>query len=770
MGKLACSVSGLGVLFGLVLFAAGASAQPIPGQIIVDPDHPQHLIRQDGGPVYISGPGDPENFLFRGTRNADGTRDGDQLDLVQTLIDNGGNVIYMQAVRSHGGDGDSSHNPFIDNRASNGLSTIKLDQWEEWFTLMDDNDIVVYLYLYDDGVEIYGDADDVEPDENDFLVIITNYFKHHRNIIFSIAEEYDEVLSEARMENIAAVIKATDEHDHVISGHHADWGQAGIFQLAGMPSFDQWALYAREADDTLELHQDLVQAYFSGVDDDFGIAMVELWPDHGTGADHRHNNWACGMAAAHALATGMDIEGTPIADMQSCRIQQQFMESTDFNTMQPSDALRSDGTKWVLADAPRSYIAYAEPLDPGVDIGLRSMVAGSFDLSWLDTVSGERVEELGVAVVNGTNTFTPPVSFGNEVAVWIRPAVFDPDGDGVTEDDNCPIISNPEQEDSDDDGAGDACDDCPFDADDDIDGDMVCGDVDNCPDVANDQTDTDGDLIGDGCDVCPNDETNDAADGDGVCQDLDNCPDAENSDQDDADEDGAGDACDVCPNDATDDAADGDGVCQDVDNCPDVRNDDQADADEDGAGDACDVCIDDVENDADGDGACETDDNCPLIANDDQADLDMDGVGDLCDEDIDGDLTLNADDCAPMNPGDGAQVPPILTLVITRDDTGGAVLEWLEADSGLDHGEGGYVIVTGGILALWFEEDFRSACRLRIPPGLTYTDTRPFPARGDGWYYLMTGENDCGIGDLGSSMGPVDPRGDLVAFPPPDCP
>jgi hypothetical protein len=72
---------------------------------------------------------------------------------------------------------------------------------------------------------------------------------------------------------------------------------------------------------------------------------------------------------------------------------------------------------------------------------------------------------------------------------------FDADSDGVPDiSDNCPSVSNAQQEDSDGDGRGDACD-----PDDDADG--VADTLDNCPAVSNpDQFDVDGDGIGNACD------------------------------------------------------------------------------------------------------------------------------------------------------------------------------------------------------------------------------------------------------------------------------
>lgn len=255
--------------------------------------------------------------------------------------------------------------------------------------------------------------------------------------------------------------------------------------------------------------------------------------------------------------------------------------------------------------------------------------------------------------------------------------VTDGDGDGVNDDDdNCPDVSNPDQTDTDLDGAGDACDS-------DDDGDGVADDDDNCQFSVNaDQLDLDGDGLGDVCDA--------DLDGDGTCDDPaiqigctggpDNCPVNPNPFQTDTDSDGSGDECDEdddndgvcdtdqagvacaagpdnCPtlaNPGQGDSPDGDGIgddCDadddndgtndDVDNCPVTANVDQNDTDTDGAGDACDA-------DDDGDDVSDDFDNCQFVYNVDQGDTDGDGIGDACndEDDVDGDeWSDNLDNC-----------------------------------------------------------------------------------------------------------------------------
>ena len=102
----------------------------------------------------------------------------------------------------------------------------------------------------------------------------------------------------------------------------------------------------------------------------------------------------------------------------------------------------------------------------------------------------------------------------------------DDDSDGVVDlVDNCPLVPNPDQENSVHPGtaAGDQCED--------PDADLVFDVDDNCPDNSNhDQADTDGDAVGDACD---------------------NCPALSNAAQTNTDGDEWGDACDYCPTTST---------------------------------------------------------------------------------------------------------------------------------------------------------------------------------------------------------------------------
>jgi len=139
------------------------------------------------------------------------------------------------------------------------------------------------------------------------------------------------------------------------------------------------------------------------------------------------------------------------------------------------------------------------------------------------------------------------------------------DGDGCDTDDdndtildaadNCPIVANTDQLDSNGNGLGDACDG-------DFDGDGILDAADNCRQIANaDQADLDGDGQGDLCDLDD--------DGDGVLDSADACPTT------------VGSGADGCPNGNEDVGTD-----TGSDTGADTGSDGGADVGTDGTGDA----------------------------------------------------------------------------------------------------------------------------------------------------------------------------------------
>jgi hypothetical protein len=383
------------------------------GQIIVDSEHPQWLKRKGGGPFFMCGPGDPEDFLYRGDLRPDGTRDGDQMRLIEKMKGTGANCIYLMAVRSHGGDGDKTHNPFVNNDPRKGINSGVLAQWEKWFTEMDDSGIVIYLFLYDDSARPWKSGDVVGRAERDFIHTIVDRFEHHKNLIWCIAEEYQEALSVELAKNIAAEIRSADDYDHAIAIHKLNG--LDFSEFADEPNIDQFAVqYNVPSADAL--HDGMVDA-FKEAKGRYSLNMSEA-ADFMSGRDARRKSWACAMGGAYVMILGMDIASTPKSDLEDCGRLVRFFESTNFNEMSPHDELGFAGTKYVLAHPGLSYIAYSPELEG--EIGLKDMKRGTYEFRWFDCATGKEVRQAKVNIEAGDQSWKKPRPIGAELALYIR--------------------------------------------------------------------------------------------------------------------------------------------------------------------------------------------------------------------------------------------------------------------------------------------------------------------------------------------------------------
>jgi hypothetical protein len=382
-------------------------------RIIVDPDNPRWLKHEGNGPFFMCGPGDPEDFLYRGTLNTDGTRDGDQVAIIDKLKATGANSLYFQAIRTHGGDGDETHNPFIDHDPAKGINGAVLDQWETWFNEMDGNGILIFFFFYDDGARVWNTGDGVGADERTFVQTLVNRFEHHNYLIWAIAEEYQESYSAARVSNIAAEVRAADDNDHVVAVHKLSG--LDFSEFADDPNLDQFAIQYN-VDTASQLHDGMVSAWNDAAGR-YNLNMSEA-ANYGAGATARRKSWAVAMGGAYVMVLGWDVVGTAVEDLRDCGRLVAFMESTNFNEMAPHDELASGGTQYVMAMPGNSYIAYASNLSG--DIGLTGMTAGSYDFLWLDIPTGNAVTRDRVGVGAGDQSWTPPDGIGSELAVYIK--------------------------------------------------------------------------------------------------------------------------------------------------------------------------------------------------------------------------------------------------------------------------------------------------------------------------------------------------------------
>ena len=424
--------------------SAGVLDDPaaLPGQVIVAGSDPGYLKYNGGGPVFLCGPDNPEDFLFRGELNPDGTRSGGgQEEMIDRMARAGVNAFHCQMTRmrrcNYKDEGDDTHTPFVDHDPSKGLDEDVLNQWDGWLDLLEKNGIIVHLEFYNDAtdVEMMGwkldSRGNLPPDEKRWIEGIVKKFKHHKNIMWGIEESCNK-LPAARtphFKKIAELIAETDNHNHpIVQSFVVTNDPEGDFPEGGITSDDYigdpyvrvvtWLHVVPHKDDFEKQHQEYL-SYYKRDADKFVVMKNETYHHPRRGRSSRIYVWSCAMTGMHCLEAYHHADrASDEKTLQDNGRINTFMEQTDFHRMKPRDDLAAGSTKWVLANPGESYIAYT--YDYSGPMGVKDMAAGRYDLMWFDPVDGDTVTQKGVSASSGDVTWSKPDSIGNEVALYIN--------------------------------------------------------------------------------------------------------------------------------------------------------------------------------------------------------------------------------------------------------------------------------------------------------------------------------------------------------------
>ncbi|GIW95194.1 MAG: hypothetical protein KatS3mg110_3235 [Pirellulaceae bacterium] len=419
------------------------NVRALPGQVIVAERRAGfagYLKVNGGRALFLCGPDNPEEFLYLGRQNPDGTRVGPQMEIINLLGQTGVNALHCQIFRMRAcnikNEGDDTHCPFIDNDPTKGLNPRILDQWDTWFAELERRGIVVHLEFYNDATDVtrmgweLDASGNLHPQERAFIEGIVRRFMHRRNIIWGIEESSNKLPRKAvsHFQKVAELIRQTDAHDHPIVQSlvtpetaerdiHPD--MVGSEDYRDDPHIDiiTWLHIPPRAMD----FEAQYQAYlgYAWRDRDRFIVMKNETEYHPIDRRvQRIHQWAAALAGMHALEAQLNAARRDRSDrIFDSGLVVQFMEQTDWYRMKPDSNLARGSTRWVLSQPARSYILFTYSYESAM--GLSDLPPGQYELLWYDATSGKR-EVRKVHHEGGPASWERPPGFGAELAVYVR--------------------------------------------------------------------------------------------------------------------------------------------------------------------------------------------------------------------------------------------------------------------------------------------------------------------------------------------------------------
>jgi hypothetical protein len=374
---------------------------------------------------FPTGPGDPEDFLCRSAT--------ERARIVNML--NGGNTLYVMAVKTHGGDGPARCNPWIGGNPSNGLDTEKLNDWYNALDQADNKGVVIHFFIYDDNSCPWGATTACEArtslgsDERAFIDALVDRFRSLSNLVWVVAEEYPDAIRAPRAAAIARRVKSRDAVHPV--GIHQRTSDT-TFDFPNNNNFDVFLMQMGQTVRSSQRIHEILRTEYNAAAGRYAVVLGELlnWHqellDAGDRANLRRSNWAAAMAgAAGTLVLGAWAPGvTPptqamLNDMYRVHA---LLKGNDKADLSNAASSRLGTTRYVRKNSENTkMLVYSETCTRAPYSAVTSLRSGTYRATWMDTVDGSRVTET-ISSNGGSHNFgVPPSGIGPECLIWARP-------------------------------------------------------------------------------------------------------------------------------------------------------------------------------------------------------------------------------------------------------------------------------------------------------------------------------------------------------------